>query len=397
MRYHALGVPHTETNKKYIACAFTQKVWKFCDMMMDDGEDEVYHYGNEGSDVKCTEHISVTTKDDLKNALQWHINKFNLPNNYNPLRDGFVHNHSDPVNTAFIENTCREIRKRYKPHDFLLCFWGTGHKVIADRLSDLTDLHVVEPGIGYPRTFANYRVFESYAKLHIVRGQQDQAYKILGSRDNYYPYTVPQWMDVVIPNYWDEKSFHTNAEKKDYMFFIGRMYKTKGLEIAIKLAEHSGRPLVLAGQGDPEVGLGYTPHCDYEYIGVVNEIERNLRMAEAHVGLTPSLYVEPFCGTHAEFWFNETGILTTPWGVFAETVINGYNGYKCTSFNDGNEDDPSFVWGLENIGNIKPTNCRRYAIKNFSLKNVKVKYRNFFRRIINYNKAIKASKDPFFY
>ena len=32
-RIHVLGLPHTKTTKDFTACAYTQKVWKFCKMM----------------------------------------------------------------------------------------------------------------------------------------------------------------------------------------------------------------------------------------------------------------------------------------------------------------------------------------------------------------------------
>ena len=395
MRFHALGLAHTVTSLKYVLCAFTQKVYKWCPMMLENPNNEVIHYGHEKSDVVCSEHVPVTTDADLKAALQWHIQQQGLPTGYDPLRDGFVHDMRDPAYVEFNNNTVREIRKRYQPGDFLLCFWN-GHKVIADALSDLPELHVVEPGIGYPNTFAEYRVFESLAKMHLLRGQQHEQFwhKEAGS----VPYTTALWFDTVIPNYWATQSFpETPPPKKDYLFFIGRITKNKGLEVAVKTAKATGRKLFIAGQGDVEGALGYPPDCDYEFLGIVNEQERNRWMSEAWMGLTPSLYIEPFCGTHAEFWFNFCGLATTPWGVFSETVVNDLNGYKCTAFDGGSLDDPSFVWAVNNADRIDPLECRKYAETHFSTDAVRRKYERYFQRILDRESAVKRGGDPFFF
>ena len=64
MRFHCLGLPHTVTNKEYNACAFAQKVLKFCKMMAP--YHEVFHYGHEDSVVECKEHITLLTNKDLE-------------------------------------------------------------------------------------------------------------------------------------------------------------------------------------------------------------------------------------------------------------------------------------------------------------------------------------------
>ena len=399
MRFHVLGVPHSVTSLEYVACAFTQKVLKWCRMMSASGEHEVFHYGHERSEVECTEHISVTTDKDLSDALQWHIDNDKVPAGYDPVRDGFIFDQQDAVNIAFRNNVPPAIRERYKQDDFLLCFWGTGHLSIVNQLADLGGLIVVEPGIGYPMTFCNHRVFESFAKLHLVRGQQAERheYGVAGNM----PYTMPLWFDTVIPNYWDPSEFDADEKKDGSLFFIGRLIRSKGLEIALKLAESTGRPLKIAGQGEIADIEYFKPNCDYEFLGVVNQKDRNVLMSRAEVGLTPSLYIEPFCGTHVEFWLNKTGILTTPWGVFAETVINGYNGYKCTAFSGGDETDPSFIWGLENIDRIDTEECYKHAVSKFSLEVVKGQYENYFRRLIrfyeNKRKVITTDGDLFFF
>ena len=395
MRFHLPGLAHTETSKKDVMCAFTQKIFKISPVLM--GEDnEVIHYGHEQSTIECDEHVTITNDDDLRASLDWQIETKGLPANYNPRRDGYVHSGDDPVTISFNHAVADAIRERYQPDDLLLVFWN-GHEAIAELLKDLPDLHVVEAGIGYPTTFSEYRVFESYAKMHLVRGEQTKLWEHnLGGG---FPKHVPAWFDTVIPNYWNVSAFPSEpADKNDDIFFIGRLDKVKGLDIAVQTARVTGRKLVIAGQGDLKHALGgKLPNCDYEFVGTVNEKERNKRMSEAHIGLTPSLYIEPFCGTHVEFWFNWTAIATTPWGVFSETVKDGYNGYKCVQFDGGDAEFPSFVWAVENAETIDVKDCRDYAVKHFSTEAVREKYIRYFERILERAKAIRSGQDPFFY
>ena len=64
MRFHCLGVPHTVSNGEYIACAFTQKVVKFCKMMK--------QRGHEDSNVYADEHVTVITNDEFDKVYGTH-------------------------------------------------------------------------------------------------------------------------------------------------------------------------------------------------------------------------------------------------------------------------------------------------------------------------------------
>jgi len=358
-RLHCLGIPHTVTSKEYLPCAFAQKVLKFCQMMSNLGH-EVIHYGNEASEVVCSEHVTVSTLADLDKTYG--------DRNYWKTA-GFDTSMESHVFKEFTRNTIRELVSRIQPNDFLLCFWGTGHTEIAQSIN-ADKVFVVEPVIGYTYTFAPYRVFESYAKMHLQRG-------ILHGKEQEY-YTQVNWNYDVIPNYFDPDDFEYRTDKEDYLCYIGRLMPNKGIELAMRLADYADMPLKLASHTDPKEFkniMGWDPYDCIDFVGMADIELRKELMSHAKVGMCPSLYIEPFCGTHIEFGLSGTPVLTTDFGVFTETVLQGENGWRCMSFEE-------FVYGFDNLDSIKPERCRELAMQ-YSLDRVSLMYHHYFNRIFD--------------
>ena len=353
LTFHVLGLPHTKTTKEFVACAYTQKVWKFCKMMGERGH-TLYHYGHEESNPPYAENVTVITNKIWEEVYGTHDYKSKL----------FTYNTQDEAYQTFYKNAIEEIGKRKSKNDFILPFWGSGVRPICDAHPDLI---TVEPGIGYAAGhWANWKVFESYAIYHAYCGLE----AVGTCKQNNY--------DVIIPNYFDLDEFEFNDKKEDYFLFLGRVYNGKGVNIAIQVTEYLGYKLKIAGQIDsegPYASKEFPPHV--EFVGYADVEKRKELMKNAKGSFLASQYVEPFGGVQIENLLCGTPTITSDWGAFTENNINGVTGYRCRTFDDYLQAAIKI-----NNGEINYKTCREHGEK-FSLESIAPKYEKFFQDVLN--------------
>jgi glycosyltransferase involved in cell wall biosynthesis len=341
--FHVVSLPHTQTTAEYTHCAYTQKVRKFCDMMTKLGHD-VYLYASEENKANVKELVTVITKEQQRELFGENDHTKNF---FTITWDTY-----DPGWVEMNTNAIRAMADRIQPRDFICVIGGLCQKVIADAFPSNP---TVEYGIGYTGTFSSYRVFESYAHMHYVHGYQND------DNGNFY--------DTVIPNYYDIAEFPFSETTDDYFLFVGRLIDRKGWRIAQEVCEKLGKRLILAGQGEFS-GYG-------EHVGVVGVEERGRLMSQAKAVFVPTTYLEPFGGVHAEALLCGTPVITTNFGVFTETVVNGVNGYRCDVFRDF----VSAVTATETFSPSKRKRIRADAQARFSMDHIQRTYQAYFERV----------------
>ncbi len=152
IRFHVVSLPHTNTTKDFRSCAFTEKVRRFCIMMKDLGHEVILYAGSQ-NEATVTELVTCISEDQRQAAVG--------NNHYTSASFDITLPHWQIFNA----NVIKEMTDRLEPKDFICLIGGYAHKPIADAFPDHMS---VEFGIGYGGTFANYRVFESYAWMHSI-------------------------------------------------------------------------------------------------------------------------------------------------------------------------------------------------------------------------------------
>ena len=341
MRFHVISLPHTQTTLDYTACAFTEKVRKFAIMMKSLGH-MVYVYSGDENEAPCDEHVQCFTEQDRLKAVG--------TGHYTMASFDYNLSHWVKFNNKVIDELSTRLEKR----DFICVIGGYSHKPIADAYPN----HMtVEFGIGYPGTFAKYRVFESYAWMHTVYGSQAQN---PASADGLF-------YDQVIPAYIDISQFPFVETPDDYYLFMGRLIERKGYQIAVDVCKALGKRLIIAGQGTPpEYG---------EYVGVVGAEKRAELFGNAIASFAPTIYIEPFGTVVIESQACGTPTITTDWGAFTETVTNGVNGFRCRTLKD-------FISAAEMASFLDRKEIRRLAEERYGLDAVALRYDSYFKTLL---------------
>lgn len=358
MRFHIVSLPHTQTTKEYSWCAYTEKVRKFCNMMMNIGH-EVFLYASEDNEANCTEFITLVTKEEQNDwfgHLNWNLDLF--PNGgWEPECPWWKVMNSRAIN---------EIKLRLEAKDIIGMIMGRSQGAIYDEFN-ATNI-CVEWGIGYEGVYSQHRVFESYAWMHHVYGICQQRW---GSGN-----------DAVIPNSFEPDDFPVGDGSGEYFLYLGRLVPNKGPQIASQVCQEIGANLKVAGQGGTvdEYGVlhgieGLSMYCEnMEYVGKVGPSARSNLIGKAKALFVPTIYIEPFGGVAVEAMMCGTPVITSDWGAFTETVHHGYTGFRCRTINE-------FIDAAYSVSDLDRLFIREHAMR-YSTDNIMREYDYYFERIL---------------
>jgi glycosyltransferase involved in cell wall biosynthesis len=134
----------------------------------------------------------------------------------------------------------------------------------------------------------------------------------------------------VIPHGIEFAAFPFADRAEGYLLFLGRMLADKGPAQAIRIAQATGMPLILAGPAQDGYDIRGESAVDGErirWVGRVAAEERNRLLAGAVALLFPLIYPEPFGLVLLEAMACGTPVLATELGAVAEIVEPGTTGF----------------------------------------------------------------------
>jgi glycosyltransferase involved in cell wall biosynthesis len=98
-------------------------------------------------------------------------------------------------------------------------------------------------------------------------------------------------------------------------------------------------------------------------------------MGNAIATFVPTLYLEPFGNVNIESQACGTPVITTDWGAFTETVVEGVTGFRCRSVEE-------FILATQNVKNLDRKAIRDRAVSLYSVDVIAKQYEKYFNRLM---------------
>ncbi len=194
-----------------------------------------------------------------------------------------------------------------------------------------------------------------------------------------------------IPNFVDveQYTFRATVAADAPLVFLSRVEPIKGAHLAIEAARRAGRRLLVAGNhGDNGENGRYwreqiVPHLGregIEYVGPVDDRQKNELLGQAAAMIVPVQWEEPFGIVFVESLACGTPVISCPRGALPEIVRSGREGYLCEMV-----DELTKAVGL--LDGIERRDCRLRVEKDYSAEVVVGRYERLYETIASASRS----------
>jgi len=170
----------------------------------------------------------------------------------------------------------------------------------------------------------------------------------------------------LIPHGLEITDYPFQADKEDFLLFLGRIYPDKGLHTAIRAARDTGHRLVIAGPvftpDQPYFDALIKPELNGQVIvntGPADFPRKVDLLKRARVLISPLEVDEAFGLVMLEAMACGTPVVAYHRGAVPEVVRHGETGFVVHSYQE-------LKTGLERVVDIDPQRCREHVGQNFS-------------------------------
>jgi glycosyltransferase involved in cell wall biosynthesis len=188
---------------------------------------------------------------------------------------------------------------------------------------------------------------------------------------------------VDLHRYEFERSVAPNAP----LVFLSRIDANKGVHVAIEIAERSGRRLIIAGNradsGDSgrywrEVVEPRLKNPGIDYVGPINDAQKNRLLGQAAALVVPIQWDEPFGVVFIEALACGTPVISCARGALPEIVRDGVEGFL------GNTAE-ELAGAVARLGEIDRQACRRRVEECFSTERIVDTYEKLYLELLARN------------
>lgn len=206
-----------------------------------------------------------------------------------------------------------------------------------------------------------------------------RALQVIGGNHGFYVY-----------NGLSLKEYEYCEEKDDYMLYLGRLDKAKGINHALEVAERANKRLVIAGPVHDtayfakEVAPRLKNNSKIEYIGSIGGKKKQEVLKHASCLLFPTSWEEPFGLVMIEAMACGTPVLAFSNGAVPE-VLKGFPELICKNIDE-------MVNKIMLSSFPQPQVLRDYVIKNFNSENMADGYIEIYKKLCLEHEASFGSK-----
>ncbi len=201
------------------------------------------------------------------------------------------------------------------------------------------------------------------------------------SRSQRQPLPWAQW-EATVYHGLPAGDFRFVAEPGDYLAFIGRISPEKQPDHAIQIARQAGMKIKIAAKVDPsddeyfrKVIKPLLSQPGVEFVGEINEDQKNEFLGNARALLFPINWREPFGLVMIEALACGTPVIAYPCGSVSEVIDDGVSGFLVNDPAEG-------VNAVKRLSDIDRRMCRQVFEERFSARRMARDYLTVYQDLV---------------